>query len=147
MVYFRAMKFKKHISLTLAFFLLVSNMGFAIDVHYCGEKIASIQTVYWENKESLVAIEKGCCPDETTNINQEEDSCCKDKLIHLEKKYENVTINPLSFHSDFNFLMQEWNPILFGNSFPLKNSRITSYYFDANAPPLFKLYHQYIFYA
>jgi hypothetical protein len=24
---------------------------------------------------------------------------------------------------------------------------ITSYYFDANAPPFFKLYHQYLFYA
>jgi len=55
------MKFKKHISILLSFFLLVSNVGFAVDVHYCGGEVASIKPVYWENLEASKTVEKSCC--------------------------------------------------------------------------------------
>jgi hypothetical protein len=55
------MKFKKHISILLAFFLLVSNVGLAFDVHYCGEKVASIQPFYLKSGEVSNSVEKGCC--------------------------------------------------------------------------------------
>ncbi len=141
------MKFKKHISFLLAILLLVSNIGFAIDVHYCGDKIATIKPVYWKNTTSLLAKEDGCHPLKSASITQKKESCCKDKLIRFEEKSENVMANSLPFHSDFNFVIEEWNPIFFFNSSYFESSRIISYYCDANAPPLFKLYHQYIFYA
>jgi hypothetical protein len=141
------MKFKKHISFFLAIFLLVSNMGLAIDVHYCGEKVASVKPIYWKNYESLIATEESCCASIASSIVERNDSCCKDKVIHFEKKQENSTIKSIAFQSDFIFLLQEWNPIAFATVLNFENSCIASYYCDANAPPLFKLYHQYIFYA
>jgi hypothetical protein len=141
------MKFKKHISLFLAFFLLVSNVGFAIDVHYCGGEIASVKPVFWKTVESQNTVEESCCPPKISSFVEENGSCCKDKVVSFQKKIENVTINSISFQPDLNFLFEEWNPIFF-SEFPIfESSEITSYYCDANAPPLFKLYHQYIFYA
>jgi len=141
------MKFKKHISLFLAFFLLVSNVGFALDVHYCGGKIASIKPAYWKTSESINDIEKGCCPPKFSSNVEKKEGCCKDKVVHIQKKSENATIKSLSFQSGFVFLFEEWTPIVFSNISNIENKNISSYYCDANAPPLFKLYHQYIFYA
>jgi hypothetical protein len=141
------MKFKKHISLFLAFFLLVSNVGFAVDVHYCGGEIASVKPVFWKTVASQNAIEKSCCSPKTFDNLQKKDSCCKDKVVNFQKKSENTTLTSISFHTDFNFLFEEWQPIVFSEISNFGNDKITSYYCDANAPPLFKLYHQYIFYA
>jgi len=137
------MKFKKHLSLFLAFFLLVSNVGFAVDVHYCGGKVASIKPASWENIQTPKAFKKSCCASKV----EKEDSCCKDKVVHFQKKSGKVSLNSISFQSDFNFLFEEWQPVVFPEFSNFENSRIASYYCDANAPPLFKLYHQYIFYA
>ncbi len=141
------MKFKKHISFLLAIFLLLSNMGLAIDVHYCGGEVASVKPIYWKNYDSLLATEESCCAPEASSLIEKKESCCKDKVIQFEKKQENVIIKSFTFQSDFIFLIEEWNPIIFTEFSNFEDSRIISYYCDANAPPLFKLYHQYIFYA
>ncbi len=141
------MKFKKHISLFLAFFLLVSNVGFAVDVHYCGGEIASVKPVFWKTVESQNTVEKSCCPPKASSTVEEKGDCCKDKVFNIQKKSENTTVTSISFQSDFNFLFEEWNPVVFAKISNFESSEITSYYCDANAPPLFKLYHQYIFYA
>ena len=141
------MRFKKHISLLLAFFLLVSNVGFAVDVHYCGGKLASVTPIYWKNTKSINEVEKGCCAPKANEKVEKNDSCCKDKLINFQKKSENITFSSASFLPDFNFLLEEWSPIVFSEISHFENSPIASYYCDANAPPFFKLYHQYIFYA
>ena len=146
-MYFCTMKFKKHISLFLAFFLLVSNVGFAVDVHYCGGEIASVKPVFWKTVESQSTIEESCCPPKASSNIEENDSCCKDKVVNIQKKSENVIIKSISFQPDFNFLFEEWKPVVFSEISNFESNQITSYYCDANAPPLFKLYHQYIFYA
>ena len=141
------MKFKKCISLFLAFFLLVSNIGFAVDVHYCRGEVASVKPIYWKNTESPNSVKDNCCGPKVTSNVQKKDSCCKDKVVHFQKKSGKVTLNSISFQPDFNFLFEEWNPVVFSEIPNFEVSRITSYYCDANAPPLFKLYNQYIFYA
>ena len=141
------MNFKKHISLLLAFFLLVSNLGMAIDVHYCGDKIASIQPVLWKTSDEPSFSEKACCLPEKSNNLKEESSCCKDKLIQLDKKTENVVLKSFSFSLDSFYVLEEWKPVIFSNASFVENNNLISYCCDANAPPLFQLYHQYIFYA
>jgi hypothetical protein len=141
------MKFKKHISLFLAFFLLVSNIGFSVDVHYCGGEIASFEPSFWKTFESQNTVEESCCIQEASTILEENGSCCKDKVLSFQKKFENVTVNSIFFQHDFNFLFEEWLPIVCAEFQNFESIKITSFYCDVNAPPLFKLYHQYIFYA
>ena len=138
------MRFRKHISILLAFFLLVSNVGLAFDVHYCGEKVASIQPFYLKSSGTSNSVEKGCCEKKVSK----KDSCCKNKVVHLQKKSDNVLIKAFSLNAaDTPFLIKEWNPIVFFKSTIFKSFENNSYYCDAHSSALFKLYSQYIFYA
>ena len=126
-------------SLFLAFLLLVSNVGLAFNVHYCGEQIASVSL----NAIASETTEKGCCE----KIVTEKDSCCKDKVVNFQKKSDHATIKAFSFDFHFSFVIQQLQKIVFSSNTNFKSTPTAAYFFDANAPPLFKLYRQYIFYA
>ncbi len=132
------MNLKKCTGLFLAFLLLVSNIGFAFDVHYCGGEIASVSL----NTSAQASPEKKCCGE-----NEKKSSCCKDKVVHFEKKSDNATFKIFFFQLDFPAVIQEYKTIAFLSVPKFKSNQITSYYSDANAPPLYKLYNQYIFYS
>jgi hypothetical protein len=132
------MKLKKCTGLFLALLLLVSNIGFAIDVHYCGGKIASVSL----NTTTAATAEKKCC-----GMSEKKSSCCKDKVVHVEKKSDNAIFKIFFFQLGFPAVIQEYNSFVFLSIPVLSSNQVISYCFDANAPPLFKLYSQYIFYA
>lgn len=131
------MQFKKHITLFLAFFMLVSNVGFALNVHYCGDQIASISF----NTASPSDLEEDCCGivDETSN-------CCKDRVVLLQKKSDQAIVKSFSLQLDEAVLIQQWQPIFRTVQFLSQNTDVPAYYCESHAPPRFKLYSQYIFY-
>jgi len=141
------MNIKKCTSLFLAILLLVSNIGLAFNVHYCEGEIASISSVYNIEKISdapkISIVDEECCAENEKDHKQ----CCKDKVVDLEDKSPDTIIKTFSFQIDIPFLIQDWKPILFQEIVSLKRGEKIVYYCDANAPPLFKLYNQYIFYA
>ena len=132
------MKFKKHICLFLAFFLLVSNTGFSFNVHFCGDKIASISFSSNVSKQNL---DESCCGIVENNTN-----CCNDKVLNFQKNIEQVIVKSFSSEVASAVLISNEKPIIFSALPSFKTNAIPSYYCDAHAPPLFKLYHQYIFY-
>jgi hypothetical protein len=132
------MNLKKCTGLFLAFLLLVSNIGFAFDVHYCGGEIASVSL----NTSVSASPEKSCC-----GSSEKKSSCCKDKVVHIEKKSDSATFKIFFFQIAFPPVIQEYKPIAFLSVPNFKSNQIISYYSDANAPPLFKLYNQYILYS
>ncbi|MFY0483436.1 HYC_CC_PP family protein [Flavobacterium sp. PLA-1-15] len=140
------MRIKKCTSLFLAFLLLVSNFGLAFNVHYCEGKIASISSVF-NVEESCDApkkvADKKCCAEKAKDHKQ----CCKDKVVDLEDKSSDTIIKTFSFQIDVPFIAENWKPLAFNEIVALKQAQNIVYYCDANAPPLFKLYNQYIFYA
>ena len=123
----------------LAFILLVSNVGLAFNVHYCGKEIASVSL----NTIVSQPTEKGCCEKIVTKKN----NCCKDKVVNFQKKSDNAIIKAFFYNYHFSFLIQEWQTIVFSSNKNFKNIQRDAYFCEANAPPLFKLYSQYIFYA
>ena len=127
------MKFKQHISLFFAFFFLVSNTGFAFSIHYCGDAIASFS--------NQVLEDENCC-----KIADNKESCCKDKVFKIDKKTDTVIVKAPSFQYDFCFLNIEYQEVNYTSSANFNNNLNFTYYCDAHAPPLFKLYNQYIFY-
>jgi len=132
-------KQKTNKCILLAFFVLVSNMGFAINVRYCGNVITSVTLKTPVQDQSL---EKDCC-----GVIEKKSHCCNDKEIKFLKKTDHLIQKNVPFQTDFVFQINEWNAleVLFVSNF--RNGQFASYYCDANAPPFFKLYHQYIFYA
>lgn len=132
------MNFKKCTSLFIAFLLLVSNAGFAFNVHYCGGEVASISL-----KPAFVSqkSEMGCCGESI-----EKSHCCKNKTVHFQKKADNIPSKAFSFQPVIVLSTTEWKPVVFSPVAESKENDATSYFCDAHAPPLFKLYSQYIFY-
>lgn len=132
------MKFKKHISIFLAFFLLVSNTGFSFNVHFCGDKIASVSLKSNFKKPNS---HKTCC-----GAVEKKSSCCNDKVFNFHKNIEQVIVKSFSSEIASVFLISNEKPIIFSALPSFKTNAVLSYYCDAHAPPLFKLYQQYIFY-
>ena len=131
------MKFHKQICLFLAFFVLVSNVGFALNVHYCDDQIASVSF----NTVSPSTLEEDCC-----GVVEKISHCCKDRIVVLQKKSDQAVVKSFSF---------EWQELIFPEpifsvfsiaAIPSQKNKVAAYYCDSNAPPLFKLYSQYIFY-
>lgn len=132
------MNFRKQISLFLAFFLLVSNLGLAFNVHYCDNEIASV-SINSNSKE----IEKDCC-----GKVERESKCCKNKIIKSVEKSDQITSKVVSFDFNCNLVFNKCNPLVFFNVKYLdKTDNSLVYYSEANPPPLYLLYSQYIFYA
>jgi hypothetical protein len=124
------MNYKKCIGLCLAILLLVSNIGLAFNVHYCGGKIATVSVRAHDN---IISSEKSCCAKKVID----KDSCCKNKTV----------LKAYSFAPYIAYLVPEIKKEIVATHATFISQAISTYYFDAHAPPLFKLYHQFIFYA
>ena len=135
--YFCSMKLNKHISILLAMLILVSNVGLAFNVHYCGDKIASVSFA-----SHKFDAEKKCC-----GKAEKKSSCCKDKKIKLEKKTDHSVIKYFSFQLEAPFASHDWNSFEGLSIANFKSNQALKFYCDSNAPPLYKLYSQYLFYA
>lgn len=139
------MQFKKHIALLLAFFLLASNSRLALNVHYCGDNIAAISSVFSKEEvcEVPVVEEQSCC----SKVETSHKKCCSDKEINLDDDTEKIVIKLFSLDLDSVFIINEWQPTQFTTVVSHSYIQQFDYYCDANAPPLYQLYSQYIFYA
>jgi len=141
------MNFRKCISLILALLLLVSNTGLAFNVHYCGGKIASVSSVYHTGKICAMekkVVEKPCC---AKKIAEQHKKCCKDKVVNFKEKTDLGIFKVFSIQIDAPFLIHVWKPISFESVIVADTITVIRHYYEANSPPLFKLYSQYIFYA
>lgn len=140
------MKINKHISILIAFLILVSNVGFAINVHYCKDKISSVTLAYKiedscdnHHKES----EKKCC----AASGESHESCCTDDIVKLQDNTDNVIVKSFQLDLAQFCTINEWKSLIsFTEAYRIKRD-IPSFYWETNAPPLFKLYCSYIFYA
>lgn len=129
---------KKHISILLTFFLLVSNLGLAFNIHYCDDKIESISLKISTCSQGEV--------DECCGIVEKDSQCCKDKIIKSEIKSDQIIAKTVTF--DTNFTLADYYSkaevtVLNYNS---KIGGNDTYLYDANARPMYLMYSQYTFY-
>jgi hypothetical protein len=133
------MIFKKQLSLLLTFFLLVSNLGLAFNVHYCDDEIASVSL---STMAAPQEAEQDCC-----GVVEKDSKCCNDKIIKAEVKSDQIIVKGLSFEANFIPVTYDWKPAVFTSNFNFKTRENSAYYCDAHAPPLYLLYSQYTFYS
>lgn len=137
------MNFKRHISVFLALFILLVNSSASLVLHYCHDEIASIALVYQENKVVDSAEEDSCC---TADDKSDEKSCCSNEEIKVNKKIDYSILKGFQFNAlaiTFENEMPSFNEVDVLST----NKKVLDYYCDSNAPPLYKLYSQLIFYA
>lgn len=140
------MKINKHISFLLALLILVSNVGLAFNVHYCGGELAGISLDYKKTEpciEKKVEKENACCA-----TSDEHDSCCSNSKLTIKKTIsDEVIVKSLQLDLGVFTLVNEFkSPIFTAVEENVVKSDAPSFYCDSNAPPLYKLYCQYVFY-
>ena len=133
------MIFKKQISIFITFFLLVSNLGLAFNVHYCADKIESITL-------STVTVTQNSI-DSCCGVVEKDFNCCKDKIIKSEVKSDQIIVKSVSISSEFVLIYKDWKPLFFSDNYNFKTRDNFTYYCVAHAQPLYLLYSQYTFYA
>lgn len=140
------MKIKRHISLLLAMLILVSNVGLAFNVHYCGGEIASVSLAY---KSGMPCMEQSDAESSCCAATEKKDSCCSDSKVDLKKNTtDNIIVKSFQLDLGAFTITDNWKPVISAETEEaVVKSDTPSFYCDSNAPPLFKLYCQYLFYA
>ena len=138
------MKLKKHISILIALLVLVSNSGLAFTVHYCEGKIASISSIFSKEEQCKMPLleEESCCAKPEVSHK----ACCSDKKINLKSKTEKI-IKTISLDFESAFFSEYKNQTLAVVEAQCFSKERTTFYCESNAPPRYKLYCQFTFYA
>lgn len=135
------MKFKKHISLLLAFVVFMTNIATSFTIHYCNDTIASISlNSNFEEPCSEPAV--SCCA-----IEDSHDNCCSNKVIKLEKKNDNFLSKSLKFETNVAVLNSIATFDFTDKNVLISSNENQAFYCNSHAPPLYKLYCQLVFYA
>ena len=138
------MNFKKHISIFLALFILLVNSSASLVLHYCHDQIAYVALVYQENKLVDSASEDSCCASDSV---EDDGGCCSNEEIKVEKKVDYSLLKDFQFHfAAVTFPVYQEKNFDFKKDNYIKHENV-SFYCDSHAPPLYKLYSQYVFYA
>ncbi|MGE4346719.1 MAG: hypothetical protein AB7D46_04805 [Flavobacteriaceae bacterium] len=147
---------KKCTALLLAFFLMFSNIGLALNIHFCGEKQITSQVVYSKtadepcshekshqhhSENEVCSVGKSCC-----GSSENHSECCKDEYISQDSP-DVITTTVFSFvydvfvvlDNEYSFEFIEYSDDVSQNYF--------QYCFNSNAPPFYKLYCSLIYYA
>lgn len=143
------MNFKKQIAILVALFVLLANSGTNLVLHFCHDEVAFVSLVYQENALVKSSSIDSCCGGEEilVSTDDEDSGCCSNKEIKVEKKVDYSVAKHLELKFEaivLNTLVVDCTTIALVNK---KLDSVIKYYCDSNAPPLYKLYSQYIYYA
>lgn len=151
------MRNKKHIAILFLTILLFSNVGWSINVHYCGSHSTSNFSYIQDLDHGCAMLveeesSSSCCDSEveevdTSKIHVKEKGCCSNELIKS-------TVSDQSIAKAFPFLGDILTPdtswtVLEKPTFRESNITLTAldYYVESNAPPLYKLLCRLVLYA
>lgn len=138
------MNFKKCTSFLMAIYLLVSTSGLAYNVHYCGGEIAAVSSVYEVEESCAMQVEheeKSCC----AKPSKDHSGCCSDEVIQAD--FDEVIIKQISFDFDYVSILPVCTTPVFYSKEVVETTQVLDYYCDSNAPPLYQLFSQFVFYA
>jgi hypothetical protein len=114
-------------------------MGLSFNVHYCDDEIASVTLNTATNSHE---VEEDCC-----GVVEKSSKCCKNKIIKSTEKSAQVHVKTISLDTEYELVSNEWKTGNYLDELNFQPKESSSYYCDANAPPLYLLYSQYTFYS
>jgi hypothetical protein len=130
-------------SLFLTAALFFSNLGLAVTIHYCGHDVEKVVIGYgYDANCEHTASEKACCKEEKKS----KEDCCSDQIIKQQKDdvvVQNFTLQFAPCILSYSF---DFTPPIFAEP-SVRTQHIFEYAVQANAPPLYKLYQQFLLYA
>ena len=123
-------------------------LGLGVVAHYCKGEIATISGIYsvadTSCKMQAGLSEKKTCSDKETLTS---DSCCKNEVVSFQEHHLKITeFASFYFFSPAILTTSLWNGF---HALPIEiqEKGKLEYTFESNAPPLYKLYTQYVYYG
>jgi len=139
------MKLRSYISAILSIFILASNIGLALNVHYCHGQVSDVSLAYRTEECAVIHAKKKqtCCATKAESHKK----CCENDVVKLQDKSDNIIVKSIQLDIAPMAEMAVWKPSSFNIEVQAVKSDSPSFYCESHAPPLYKLYSQYIFYA
>lgn len=145
---------RKLINILLSALILFSNSGWAITFHYCKDTLSSVSLEYptsaSEEEEDCTTMDSCCASDD--NDDETETShkkCCDDTSITSSISDSTSIVKVLELQLQPFVIAPPTLPILEEVSITetVKKSITTDFFTQLNAPPLYELYCQRVFYS
>ena len=142
---------RKFINILLSVLILFSNSGWAISFHYCQDSLSSVSLEYItssisEEDDDSCASMGSCCASEDDEDENETDTshkkCCDNTAISSSISDSTSVVKALE-------LQLQPFPTLEVVSIPqtVKKAITRDFFMQLNAPPLYELYCQRVFYS
>lgn len=143
-------------ALLFAFVLMFSNVGLALNVHFCGDEQIASKVIYAKviedscthadahkhtQLEEICQVAQICCGD-TDNHSD----CCKDHTITQDNPDILITKSFSNGYDAFVLAENDYSVVFFTTSEDFRQDHF-EYCFQSNAPPLYKLFCSLIYYA
>lgn len=129
---------KKLTAILITAVILFSNLGLAFNVHYCHDKIASVSIDY-----SVQNDNSNCC----CVKKDAQKKCCSDTTIKAEKKSDDFLVKSFQLDLQQFITLQQFDFNFQKQIVSVKQQNLIENYSEANSPPLYKLYCQFVLYA
>lgn len=143
------MKLKKHISALLSVLILFANIGVVLNVHYCHGKVSSVALNYRAEERCGMPkqhhAKKACCA-KTEKVTKK--SCCKHDVVKIQDNADKAPVKSFQLDLAAFYVSEGYSNTFFGSVAHVAITKdAPAFYAETNAPPLYKLYCQYVFYA
>ena len=145
---------RKLINILLSALILFSNSGWAITFHYCKETLSSVSLEYLtsasEEEEDCTTMDSCCASDDDENETEtSHKKCCDDTSITSSISDSTSVVKVLELQLQPFVIAPPTLPILEEASITetVKKSITTDFFTQLNAPPLYELYCQRVFYS
>ncbi|MFY7730234.1 MAG: HYC_CC_PP family protein [Flavobacterium sp.] len=142
------MKLKRYISTLLSALILFANIGLVLNVHYCHGRVSSVSLSYKAKEHCSIPKQqhkKTCC---AKAVKVEKKSCCKHNVLKIQDNTDKTIVKSLQLDLGVFYVSE-----LYSNPAPARVAvnrvpqNAPAFYVETHAPPRYKLYCQYVFYA
>ena len=137
------MRFKKNIAVIFTCYYLIICVGLTITVHFCAGSLAGMSAISSEVVCEMQVTQDACCTKKATS----KPDCCNDAVVDLSEVDEDSLFEDTAIEKQFTVVSTDVDYSFFKNSTIQNKVALPNYTFQSNAPPLYKLYGTYIYYA
>lgn len=118
-------------------------VGLTLTIHFCGGMLAGVSAIPQNQISEETTVVEACCIAKT----ETNKACCNDAVIDLSEVADETVLDASDISKQFIAILPKTLIIAFKKANFTNKITLPNYTFQGNAPPLYKLYSSYIFYA
>jgi hypothetical protein len=135
--------YKKNIAVVFACYYLIICVGLSITLHFCGGSLESLSAINTSVVCNSTKAKVACCAENKDSSK----NCCNDTVIDMSDVNEKSLFHDTTLMKQVFVLTTTINYSFLTKRTFCKKVALPNYSFQSNAPPLYKLFGNFTFYA